>query len=310
MPGFIKTKEDERLWKKAQGIAEKNGLKEDWPYITGIYKKMRGGKVGAIISDFDVVQNLVGKTVANVSIADFDGVADVTMSDGSMVFIHTPPPGAKAITSSMVNDPFTVLDLKGRHVEAVAPTDWDPHVVNVMFDNGSVVSLHAAGKIQAKERIPGGLAKGKKPEDFDAKALAKGKKVEMEHTDDPNVAQEIAMDHLTEDPKYYDKLEVMEKEAGQLAARFIRKAVFVGDPEGQLAERFLSRKAALINTETASVYVMAGEHLKKIIEEGEYSSALADNDFNRADKVVLDVGGLVFHTGADGSYEVDVKPAK
>ena len=42
MPGFIKTKEDERLWQKAKSRAEEEGHKEDWPYITGIWKKMKG----------------------------------------------------------------------------------------------------------------------------------------------------------------------------------------------------------------------------------------------------------------------------
>ena len=35
----------------------------------------------------------------------------------------------------------------------------------------------------------------------------------MEHTDDPDLAREIAMDHLTEDPDYYTKLEKVEKHA-------------------------------------------------------------------------------------------------
>jgi hypothetical protein len=63
-----------------------------------------------------------------------------------------------------------------------------------------------------KEQIPGGLARGKKPRDFSKKQLAKGLKVEMEHTDDPHKALEIAMDHLMEDSKYYNKLEKMESE--------------------------------------------------------------------------------------------------
>ena len=65
----------------------------------------------------------------------------------------------------------------------------------------------------AEDKIPGGLADKKKPSDFDPKALEKGIKVEMEHTDDRSVAREIAMDHLSEDPKYYDKLETIEKHA-------------------------------------------------------------------------------------------------
>lgn len=40
--------------------------------------------------------------------------------------------------------------------------------------------------------------------------LKKGIKVEMEHTNDPKIAKEIAMDHISEDPAYYDKLEKIE----------------------------------------------------------------------------------------------------
>ena len=39
------------------------------------------------------------------------------------------------------------------------------------------------------------------------KCLAKGVKHEKEHSSDPKVAMEIALDHLKEDPAYYDKLE-------------------------------------------------------------------------------------------------------
>jgi len=64
-----------------------------------------------------------------------------------------------------------------------------------------------------REKIPGGLSSGKDPSDFDIHALAKGVKVELEHTTDKSIATEIAMDHLTEDPHYYNKLRKMEKEA-------------------------------------------------------------------------------------------------
>lgn len=65
--------------------------------------------------------------------------------------------------------------------------------------------------LEKKDKIPGGLADKKKPSDFDQKALKQGIEVEMEHTSDKAVATEIAMDHLTEDPKYYDKLKSVEK---------------------------------------------------------------------------------------------------
>ena len=45
------------------------------------------------------------------------------------------------------------------------------------------------------------------------KQIEKGKKVESEHTDDEEKQLEIASDHLTEFPDYYDRIEKMEKEA-------------------------------------------------------------------------------------------------
>jgi len=40
----------------------------------------------------------------------------------------------------------------------------------------------------------------------DPTQLSIGVQVEMEHTNDPKIAQEIALDHLSEDPEYYTKL--------------------------------------------------------------------------------------------------------
>lgn len=62
-----------------------------------------------------------------------------------------------------------------------------------------------------KDKLDGGKADKKKPSDFDKQALAQGTKVESEHTKDKKLAMEIAMDHLTEDPKYYEKLKQVEK---------------------------------------------------------------------------------------------------
>lgn len=61
-----------------------------------------------------------------------------------------------------------------------------------------------------EESISGGLAEGSFPTEFDVDQLYQGTLVELEHTPDPYMAIEIAMDHLTEDPDYYQKLKVME----------------------------------------------------------------------------------------------------
>lgn len=56
------------------------------------------------------------------------------------------------------------------------------------------------------DKIEGGKADDKTPEDFPKDELAIGNKVEREHASNPDVATEIAMDHLAKDPEYYDKL--------------------------------------------------------------------------------------------------------
>lgn len=52
------------------------------------------------------------------------------------------------------------------------------------------------------------------PDDkFDKHQLQLGIKIEMEHTDDPLMAKEIAKDHLFEIKDYYSRLIKMEREA-------------------------------------------------------------------------------------------------
>jgi hypothetical protein len=45
------------------------------------------------------------------------------------------------------------------------------------------------------------------------KQLQEGIKIEMEHTDNPKIAEQIARDHLREFPDYYTRLKKMESEA-------------------------------------------------------------------------------------------------
>lgn len=62
-----------------------------------------------------------------------------------------------------------------------------------------------------EQQLPGGLGDGINSSDVDQSQLDKGRDVEMEHTNDPRVATEIATDHLAELPDYYDRLQQVEK---------------------------------------------------------------------------------------------------
>lgn len=76
--------------------------------------------------------------------------------------------------------------------------------------------------------VSGGLADKKLKSDFDPKALKKGTKVELEHTNSKPLATEIASDHLVEDSKYYDKLQKMEKQSAHKKMSEILKNIPAG----------------------------------------------------------------------------------
>jgi hypothetical protein len=65
--------------------------------------------------------------------------------------------------------------------------------------------------LKESEKMKGGLGDKRPDSDFDPKKLEQGIKIEMEHTNDRQVAKEIAKDHLSEDPNYYEKLKKIEK---------------------------------------------------------------------------------------------------
>jgi len=76
----------------------------------------------------------------------------------------------------------------------------------------------------AKGKLPGGLGEKLSPKDVDPKQLAKGIRVEKEHGGDKALHEEIALDHLAENPRYYDYLEEMEK-GMEKKARALRAGV-------------------------------------------------------------------------------------
>ena len=85
-----------------------------------------------------------------------------------------------------------------------------------------IIRQREADKFKKNEdKIPGGLSQGMTLKDIAKKhnvelsdlldEFKKGYKVEREHTTDTDIAKEIAMDHLFEDPKYYTKLSKIEE---------------------------------------------------------------------------------------------------
>lgn len=113
-----------------------------------------------------------------------------------------------------------------------------------------------------KDQLPGGLADKMSPDDFDPAAVLKGIKVELEHTDDQQIATEIALDHLAEDPKYYDKLATIEQHDDEVVVQppdiqqaKPRNRVFIEGDElyaevGSIADLLFARGADELGTAT------------------------------------------------------------
>ena len=74
-----------------------------------------------------------------------------------------------------------------------------------------------------RDKLKGGLADKKTPDDFDENDVEIGKTVEFEHTDAADTAREIAMDHLEEHKDYYVGLEHMEKCLEEIEERAKKK---------------------------------------------------------------------------------------
>ena len=128
--------------------------------------------------------------------------------------------------------------LRRQHLDQPLPSDYDAkpardsHDYNLLRDiaqrerlGKSMTFLDKLIKAGNAAALSGGLAEkeGKTVKDFPPAKVAEGAKVEAEHTDNPEIAQKISVDHLTEDVDYYKKLKKIEK------ASFLEHLTYVSD---------------------------------------------------------------------------------
>jgi len=132
--------------------------------------------------------------------------------------------------------------------------------VNPHFAEAEVYSMaHELSKKAAADMIPGGKADKKSSSDFSPKQMAMGQKVEMEHTNDPAKAREIARDHLEEFGDYYTRLDKMESEAekakegaaqcpgGKIRSKGKGRGAGRGKKKGPIGVPILDKKAGIVD---------------------------------------------------------------
>lgn len=127
----------------------------------------------------------------------------------------------KIIASRKNNNEFDGVIVKNKEKSTYLVFNEDQ--IKIKEDKKDTQKSEETNLEKAKDQIEGGLADKLSIEQIAekhgvsvkkiTKQIKKGVKVEMEHTDDPTKAAEIAKDHLTEDPKYYTRLAKMEDEA-------------------------------------------------------------------------------------------------
>ena len=111
---------------------------------------------------------------------------------------------------------------------------WD-----ALQTSGIVLKRHgdkSNNKVANDDILPGGIGDKYNVSDFPKKEMAKGVKTESEHTTNPAIAADITKDHLVEDPKYYTKLEKVEKKSAYSIADGIANVRRKDDTLSQLLE--------------------------------------------------------------------------
>ena len=132
-----------------------------------------------------------------------------------------------------------------------------------------------------EDKIPGGLAKGMSLNDIAKKhnvdievlkkEFVKGVKTEMEHTTDKEVAKEIALDHIFEDPKYYTKLATIEEDWSEK----YKKSINCNNPKGFSQKAHCAgrtKRETIMNLQT-----LVKETIKEVMTERKLNMFFEEN---------------------------------
>ena len=168
----------------------------------------------------------VKQRISSLSNKNLNVNPNVNVNMGANMYTN-PNANPNATASTIEDSMFKILSSQEEDISVSKAVDYLNNAIDIFEDAGMQsqadqimgVLYKMAEDAVWEDEIPGGLADKKKPEDFDPKAIAKGIKVEMEHTNDKHVATEITMDHLTENPDYYNYLDDMEKKMDKQDAR-------------------------------------------------------------------------------------------
>jgi len=144
------------------------------------------------------------------------------------------------------------------------------------------------------------LAQGKTDSEFDPIDLQEGLEVEMEHTTEPEIAKEIAKDHLVEDPDYYIKLKQME-EGSVKHGRVIQERVdYLAGVKEAIQSVYDSVRDWIMRESNAHNLIVSG---KTIIDGGYYNYEYGDKEREELEQLLKEkIRSLV---ASKKAYKID-----
>jgi hypothetical protein len=143
------------------------------------------------------------------------------------------------------------------------------------------------------DTLRGGRGDYKSPDDFKDKSVEKGVEIEMEHTNNPDLAKEITIDHLTEFDDYYDKkigLPALEKKLKKV--KKARGPRYPGQLQGDESRSTADTFTGIIddNETVEGEYVKILHRMfkeKRLEDAGKYIAKLKENNsINRVNSMI------------------------
>lgn len=112
---------------------------------------------------------------------------------------------------------------KAKGYETPAESDEGQRFSNPI-SRGELKAANELSRSGKKDLLEGGKGDNLPDREISADSLAEGAKHEHEHTRNDQIAKEIAKDHLSEDPQYYEKIKEIEKSAASAVMTQLRLA--------------------------------------------------------------------------------------
>jgi 8-oxo-dGTP pyrophosphatase MutT (NUDIX family) len=122
-----------------------------------------------------------------------------------------------------------------------------------------LIANAAVNKTAAEDLLHGGTADHTPDSKFSPKTLDEGKEDEREHTDNDQVAKEIAKDHLSKDPQYYKKEKLIEQLPAKIASVYM-----------QQLKNLANFREPIVYDESKPVYQNVVDHLAKAKQRGDH----------------------------------------